>query len=36
MSVRQIQEALAGQVSRSVVGGIVKRVRAPSHTPSLL
>lgn len=36
MSVRQIQEALAGQVSRSVVGGIVKRVRAPSHTTSLL
>jgi DNA invertase Pin-like site-specific DNA recombinase len=30
MSVRQIQEALAGQVSRSVVGGIVKRVRAQS------
>jgi len=36
MSVRQIQEALAGQVSRSVVGSIVKRVRAPSHTTSLL
>jgi DNA invertase Pin-like site-specific DNA recombinase len=27
MSVRQIQEALAGQVSRSVVGEIVKRMR---------
>jgi DNA invertase Pin-like site-specific DNA recombinase len=36
MSVRQIQEALAGQVSRSVVGRIVKRVRAQSHTSSLL
>ena len=30
LSVRQIQEALAGQVSRSVVGAIVKRVRTPS------
>jgi DNA invertase Pin-like site-specific DNA recombinase len=36
MSVRQIQEALEGQVSRSVVGDIVKRVRAQSHTSSLL
>jgi DNA invertase Pin-like site-specific DNA recombinase len=36
LSVRQIQEALAGQVSRSVVGAIVKRVRAPSHPSSLL
>jgi DNA invertase Pin-like site-specific DNA recombinase len=36
MSVRQIQEALAGQVSRSVVGEIVKRVRAQSHTSSPL
>src|SRR5215510_13225977 len=36
LSVRQIQEALAGQVSRSVVGAIVKRVRAPSHPCSLL
>ena len=36
LSVRQIQEALASQVSRSVVGAIVKRVRAPSHTTSLL
>jgi DNA invertase Pin-like site-specific DNA recombinase len=36
MSVRQIQEAIAGQVSRSVVGGIVKRVRAQSHTSSPL
>ena len=36
MSVRQIQEALAGQVSRSVVGDIVKRIRAQSHPSSLL
>ena len=36
LSVRQIQEALADQVSRSVVGAIVKRVRAPSHPSSLL
>jgi DNA invertase Pin-like site-specific DNA recombinase len=36
MSVRQIQETLAGQVSRSVVGGIVKRVRAQSHPSSPL
>jgi DNA invertase Pin-like site-specific DNA recombinase len=36
LSVRQIQEALAGQVRRSVVGAIVKRVRAPSHPSSLL
>jgi DNA invertase Pin-like site-specific DNA recombinase len=36
LSVRQIQEALAGQVSRSVVGAIVKRVRAPSHPSSVL
>jgi DNA invertase Pin-like site-specific DNA recombinase len=36
MSVRQIQEALADQVSRSVVGEIVKRIRAPSHPSSLL
>ena len=36
LSVRQIQEALAGQVSRSVVGEIVKRVRAQSHTSSPL
>jgi DNA invertase Pin-like site-specific DNA recombinase len=36
MSVRQIQEALAGQVSRSVVGEIVKRVRAQSHSSSPL
>jgi DNA invertase Pin-like site-specific DNA recombinase len=36
LSVRQIQEALAGQVSRSVVGAIVKRVRVPSHPSSLL
>jgi DNA invertase Pin-like site-specific DNA recombinase len=36
MSVRQIQEALAGEVSRSVVGNIVKRVRAPSDTCPLL
>jgi DNA invertase Pin-like site-specific DNA recombinase len=36
MSVRQIQEVLAGQVSRSVVGDIVKRVRAQSHTTSPL
>jgi hypothetical protein len=27
---------LAGQVSHSVVGGIVKHVRAQSHTSSLL
>jgi DNA invertase Pin-like site-specific DNA recombinase len=36
LSVRQIQEAIAGQVSRSVVGGIVKRVRAQSHPSSPL
>ena len=36
LSVRQIQEALAGQVSRSVVGDIVKRIRAQSHTSSFL
>ena len=36
MSVRQIQEAIAGQVSRSVVGGIVKRVQAQSHISSPL
>jgi DNA invertase Pin-like site-specific DNA recombinase len=36
LSVRQIQEALAGQVSRSVVGDIVKRIRAQSHPSSLL
>lgn len=36
MSVRQIQEAFGGQVSRSVVGDIVKHVRAQSHTSSLL
>jgi DNA invertase Pin-like site-specific DNA recombinase len=36
LSVRQIQEVLAGQVSRSVVGEIVKRVRAQSHSSSPL
>jgi DNA invertase Pin-like site-specific DNA recombinase len=36
MSVRQIQEVLAGQVSRSVVGDIVKRVRVQPRTSSLL
>ena len=30
MSIRQIQQALRGRVSRSVVGEIVKRVRHPS------
>ena len=32
LSVRQIPEALADQVSRSGVGEIVKHVRAQSHT----
>jgi DNA invertase Pin-like site-specific DNA recombinase len=36
LSVRQIQEVLAGQVSRSVVGGIVKRVRTQAHPSSPL
>ena len=36
LSVRQVQEALAGQVSRSVVGAIVKRVRASSQTSAPL
>jgi DNA invertase Pin-like site-specific DNA recombinase len=35
MSVRQIQKALAGKVSRYVVGDIVKRVLEHSHTTSL-
>jgi DNA invertase Pin-like site-specific DNA recombinase len=35
LSIRQIQEALAGHVSRSVVGLIVKRVRLPSSHVSL-
>jgi len=30
LSIRQIQDALAGHVSRSVVGQVVKRVRHPS------
>jgi DNA invertase Pin-like site-specific DNA recombinase len=36
LSVRQIQGALSGQVSRSVVGDIVTRVRAQLHTSSPL
>jgi DNA invertase Pin-like site-specific DNA recombinase len=35
MSIRQIQEALQGRVSRSVVGEIVKRVREQSQESSL-
>jgi len=35
LSIRQIHIAVAGQVSRSVVGVIVKRVRAPSKGLSL-
>jgi hypothetical protein len=30
LSIRQIQDALAGHVSRSGVGQVVKRVRHPS------
>jgi hypothetical protein len=35
MSIRQIQGALQGRVSRSVVGEIVKRVREQSQEVSL-
>jgi DNA invertase Pin-like site-specific DNA recombinase len=35
MSIRQIQEALKGRVSRSVVGEIVKRVREQSRESPL-
>jgi DNA invertase Pin-like site-specific DNA recombinase len=35
MSIRQIQDALQGKVSKSVVGEIVKRVRQESPKASL-
>jgi DNA invertase Pin-like site-specific DNA recombinase len=35
LSIRQIRAALAGRVSRSVVGEIVKRVRAQARPTSL-
>jgi len=35
MSIRQIQDALQGTVSRSVVGEIVKRTRKQSREASL-
>jgi DNA invertase Pin-like site-specific DNA recombinase len=35
LSIRQIHATVAGQVSRSVVGQIVQRVRAPSRDASL-
>ena len=35
LSIRQIHAALAGRVSRSVVGAIVKRIRAQARLASL-